>query len=74
MVACSIGILNLIKHQEVVDPDITQPWYSNNTGALGMFDNLKLYFDSLKCNGPVRGYYPDSTIIIMIVYLDNLEA
>ena len=54
--------------------DITKTWYAENTGAGGMFDNLKLYFNSLKCNGLMWGYYPDSTIIIMIVHPDNLKA
>ena len=28
-------------------PGITRPWYTDDTGALGSFANIELYFDSL---------------------------
>ena len=69
-----IGVLPLIKHLKAVYPDITQPRYSDDAGALGTFDNLDLYFNQLKRNSLVRDYYPDPTKRIMIVHHDNLKA
>ena len=37
MVAYGIEIILLIKLPKVEFPDITQPWYSDDTGALGTF-------------------------------------
>ena len=49
-------------------PDVTQPWYADNAGALGMFDHLKKYFKTLNRNGLERGYFPDPTKSILVVY------
>ena len=69
-----IGILTLIKWLKSTYPDITQPWYTDDSGALGTFDNLERYFISLKCNGPYQGYYPKPTKMIMIMNPKNLEV
>ena len=53
-----IGIIPLINNLKREIPDITQPWYDDNAGALGTFARLETYFDSLTCQGPGRGYYP----------------
>ena len=74
MVAYSIVILPLIKRLKLTYPDVTQPWYADNDGALDTFENLERYFNILKCNGPAWGYYPDPTKIIMILHPNNLEA
>ena len=68
MVASVIGVLPLIKRPKFSYPDITQPWYANNAGTLGTIDNLEIYFNLLKTNGPERGYYPDPTKIVLIVH------
>ena len=69
-----IGVLSLIKRLKLAYSGVTQPWYADNAGALGTFDNLELYFNMLKHNGPEQGYYPNPTKIIMIVHPDNLEV
>ena len=74
VVSNSIGVLPLIKCLKLAYPDVTQPWYADNSGSLGTFDNLGLYFNSLKRNGPDWGYYPDTTKIILIVHPENLEV
>ena len=74
MVAYSIVIIPLIKRLKLTYPDVTQPWYADNDGALDTFENLERYFNILKCNGPAWGYYPDPTKIIMILHPNNLEA
>ena len=58
MVAYDIGIIPLIKLLKEKFPDVTKPWYADNTGALGMFAKIKLYFNFLKRFRPGRGYLP----------------
>ena len=56
MLAYGIGVLQLIKQPKAEYPDVTQPCYTGNMGALGMYINTKLYFNSLKQSGPGCGY------------------
>ena len=74
MVAYRIIILPMIKCLKLAHPDITQPWYSNDAGTLGTFDNLEQYLNSLKRNKPAWGYYPKPTKMILTVHLNNLKA
>ena len=48
MVTYVIGVILLEKFLKVVYPEVTQPRYADDAGALGMFDNIGLYFNSLK--------------------------
>ena len=59
MIAHGIGILPLIKNLKRALPDVIQPWYSDDAGALGPFARLETYFYSLTRHGPGRGYYPE---------------
>ena len=59
MVAYGIGIILLIKRLKAAYTNVTQPWYTNNDGAPGMFNNTGLYFNTLKIFGPGCIYYPD---------------
>ena len=74
MIAYGIGILPLTKNLKRAIPDITQPWYADDAGDLGTFARLETYFDSLKLQGPGRGYHPDPTKSVLIVHLENLES
>ena len=47
MVSYAIVVLPLIKRLKSAYLDVTQPWYSDDTGELGKFDNLERYFNSL---------------------------
>ena len=40
-----IGILLLIKNLKQEIPDVTQPWYADDDGALSTFTIIKTYFD-----------------------------
>ena len=51
MISYGIRILPLIKNMKRLIPDVTHPWYDDNTGALGTFARLDTYFDSLTCQG-----------------------
>ena len=74
MIAYGIVILPLIKNLKQEIPDVTHPWYADDTGALGMFARLETYFDSLTRQGPGRGYYPEPSKSVLILHPDNLEA
>ena len=54
--------------------DVTQPWYNDNAGALGMFTIFEAYYSSLKRHGPGRGYYPEPSNSDLIIYTYNIEA
>ena len=57
MVAYRIEILPLIKHLKSTYLDVTQPWYADHAGALGMFDHLDNYCKALKRKVPERGLF-----------------
>ena len=48
MVTYGIGILLLIKPLKEEFTDATYPWYDVDSGALGTFSNVMLYFNSIK--------------------------
>ena len=39
-----------------------------------MYENIKVYFNSLKQYGPGHGNYPKHTKIILIMHLDNIKT
>ena len=65
MIAYGIGILPLIKNTKQEMPDVTQPYYSEDSGDLGMFVRLETYFDSLTRQGPGWGYHPKPIKIVL---------
>ena len=74
MIVYGIGILQLINNLRGAIPDVTHPWYDNDTGDLGTFVRLETYFDSLTRQVPGRGYYPKPSKRVLIVRPDNIEA
>ena len=74
MVTYGIGVLLMIKQLKVAYPDVNQPWYAEDAGALGTFDNIGLYFKTLKLFGPGCGYYPEPSKSVLIVHSDNITA
>ena len=74
MITYGIGILPFIKNLKQDISDITQPWYADDSGALGTFARLETYFYSLTRQGLGRGYHPEQTKSLLIVRPDNLEA
>ena len=56
MVAYGIGVLTLIKQLKAPYPEFTWDWYADNAGSLGTYDNIELYFNSLRKIVPVHGY------------------
>ena len=74
MVAYDIGFIPPIKVPKAAYRGVTQPWYTDNSGVLGMFNNIGLYFNSLKNFSLGRGYYPKSSKTVLIVHPDNITA
>ena len=74
MVKCGIGVLPLINILKSEFTDITQAWYTDDSGALGTFANIKLYFYILKRFFPGSGYYPEPSKSIFIVHPKNIKA
>ena len=67
MIAYGIGIIPPIKMIKREIPDVTQPWYADDNGALGTFTRLETYFDLLTRRGPGHGYYSEPTKRLLIV-------
>ena len=74
MVAYDIGFIPLIKVLKAAYRGVTQPWYTDDSGVLGMFNNIGLYFNQLKQFGLGRGYYPKPLKIVLLVYPDNTAS
>ena len=74
MVTDVIDILPLIKNLRAEFPDITQPWYAENSGALVIFVTAELYFNFLKELGRYKGINLKPSKIVLIVHPDNLKS
>ena len=74
MITYGISILPLIKNLKRAIPDVTQPWYADDAGALGKFVIIETYFDLMTRQGLGRGYHPEPSKRLLIVRLENLEA
>ena len=67
MIAYDIGVLPLICGLRRSHPRVTQPWYADDTGAVGKFGDVMSHFRDLHLRGPARGYFPEPTKSILVV-------
>ena len=74
MIVYGIGILPLIKNLKQAISDVTQPWYADNTGALGTLAILETYFDFLTRQVPGHGYHPKPNMSVLILLQVNIEV
>ena len=74
IIAYDIDILPPINDIKREIPDVTQPWYTDDAVALGVFAILENYFDLLTHQGPGRGYHPKPPKSVLIVRPGNNEA
>ena len=58
MIAYGIGVLTLIRELRNTHPRVTQPWYADDAGARGTFQQILEHFWDLQARGPARSYYP----------------
>ena len=74
MILYGIGILPLIKNRKRGMPDVAQPWYARDAGALGTFARIETYFNFLTRQSLGCVYYPEPSKSVLIVHLENLES
>ena len=72
MIAYGIGVLPLFQELRNTHPCVTQPWYADDTGAGGTFQQVQAYFWDLQAQGPARGYYLEPTKSILVVAPGNV--
>ena len=74
MVVYGIGALPLCRTIKDEVPECHQPWYADDAGAGGKFDDILNYFNVLTNEGPARGYFPEPSKSILIVKPQSVEA
>ena len=72
MISYGIGVLPLIRELRNAHPRVNQPWYADDVGAGGTFQQILEHFWVLQARGPDSGYYPEPTKIILIVAPGNV--
>ena len=63
----------LIQELRKAHPDVTHPWYTDDTGAGGTFGGIRRHLDDLMVRGPPRRYFPDPTNSILVVSHQNAK-
>ena len=56
MVDYGIGVLLFVKQLKAQYLGVTRPWYADDVGSLGTYENIRLYFNLLKQTVPGCGY------------------
>ena len=72
MIVYGIGVLPLIRELRGTHPQVTQPWYADDAGAGGKFQQILDHFRYIQAQVPSRGYYPDPTKSILAVAPGNV--
>ena len=72
MITYGLGFLPLIQDLRAAHPRVTQLWYADDAGAGENFADIRLHLDDLMLQGPLQGYFPELTKIILIVSLRNV--
>ena len=67
MITYGIGVLPLIRELLGAHPRVTQPWYADDAGAGGKFEQILVHLQDLQALVPPRGYYPEPTKSILVV-------
>ena len=73
MVLYGIGMLPLTRKLKDAVPECIQPWYADDAGAGGEFDDIERFFKLLQLWGPARGYFPEPTKSILVVKPQSVE-
>ena len=72
MIAYGIGVRPLIRELRNAHPRVTQPWYADDTGVGGTFQQVQEHYRDLQARLPARGYYPETTKSILAVASVNV--
>jgi hypothetical protein len=73
MFCYGIGILPMIRQLKTKYPELRQPWYADDAGALGSFDDIIRMFTELMKIGPDFGYFPNPSKSILITPTSKLD-
>ena len=73
MILYGIGMLPLTIKLKTAVPDCMQPWYADDAGAGGNFEDIDDFFKLLQLWGPARGYFPEPTKSILVVKPQSVE-
>ena len=74
MIAYGIGVLPLIRELRNAHPWVTHPWFADDAGAGGTFQQILEHFWDLQVRGPACGYYPEPTKSILVVAPGNVAG
>ena len=72
MVVYGLGILPPIRDLRKSHPKVTQTWYSDGIDAGGTFTGIQRHLDNFLLQGPLRGYFPESTKSILVLSPQNV--
>ena len=67
MIAYGIGVLPLIRELRGSHPRVTQPWYTDDSGAGGKFVHILAHIRYLQAWGSSRGYFLEPTKSILVM-------
>ena len=70
----ALATLPLVDHLHEKLPDIRQGWYADDSGAAGVVQRLRSWWDDLCDVGDLYGYHPNSAKTVLLVKPDKLEA
>jgi hypothetical protein len=73
MFAYGNGVLPLIRRLERNHPGLFQPWYADDAGAGGKFEDIRAMLEELQKIGPAYGYCPEPTKSILVVPPEMVE-
>ena len=51
---------------------LTKTWYADDIGEVGTFKGIQCHLEDLMIRGPPRGYFPEPTKRILVVYPQNV--
>ena len=69
MIAYNIGVLPIIRDLQYAHPCITHPWYADDVRSGDSFGDIIAHLHNFQKRGPLRGYFPDPTKIILVLAL-----
>ena len=72
MIVYDIGFLPLIRELRNAHPWVNQPWYTDDEGAGGKFQQILEHFRDIQARGPAQGCYLEPTKSILVVALGNI--
>lgn len=54
-------------------PRCVQPWYADDAGSTGHFDEIEAFFEDLVKFGPDFGCFPEPSKSVLVVRSSNLQ-